>query len=75
MPKATVSCWRHWRGEDTMFRIEIPSLAVRDEVRLRLEADPSAIVFTESRRGVARGWGMVCFAFSVGVAMGWLWRF
>ena len=58
-----------------MYKIEIPNLAVREEVRARLDADPSAIVFTEAEPGAARGWGVVCLAFSMGVALGWLWRF
>lgn len=55
--------------------IEIPNVAVCEEVRARLDVDPKAIVFTEVEPRAARKWRAVCFAFSVGVATGWLWRF
>jgi hypothetical protein len=58
-----------------MCRIEIPNRAIHREIQSRLEADPGAMVIGESQRGVRRSWAVICFAFSVGVAIGFLWKF
>lgn len=57
-----------------MFRLEIPNREVYEEVRARLDADPSAVVLAPTRRQVLRRWGAVWFAFTIGVAIGWILR-
>lgn len=58
-----------------MCRIEIPNSAIHREIQSRLEVDDAAIVIEEPVQGAGQSWPVLCFAFSLGVAMGWLWRF
>lgn len=58
-----------------MYKIEIPDLAVCEEVRARITTDQSAIVLAEPRRRAMRTWSAVWFAFTLGIALGWCLRF
>lgn len=54
--------------------IEVPNHAIADEVRARLDADPTAVVIDERRGGRAWTWTIVTIAFVTGTVVGWLWR-
>jgi hypothetical protein len=51
--------------------IEIPTYAVAEEVRARVERDPAAAIILRPSRRSTHGWMVIAAAFVIGAAVGW----
>jgi hypothetical protein len=55
--------------------IEVPNYTIAEEVRARLESDPSAVVLSAPRGGRVWTWTLIAVAFITGAVVGWLGRY